>query len=352
MHENENLAGAICDLLHQGTAAVLASIVILEGSSPRHNGAKMLVAANGKCFGTVGGSLLEATTIKESRLAISFASSAMLNFNLNGKDARSLGMICGGQASILLDYIAPSQDNLEFFSKWNDAIAENRQFYYITYLQRQGSKVEVSGRSILFDARKPISTGRVREDLETEVLNQLSQIKSTTLIDLEGSTAIIDPIRKIKTVYCFGAGHVAVPTCHIASLCGFRVRVIDDRAEYANMERFPDAQDIWVHAGIAGKMDDFEINPDSYIVIVTRGHSFDREVLERALKTRAGYIGMISSRRKKEAIFNELKNQGFSDAELARVHSPIGIPIGGETPEEIAVSIVAELISERTKQEA
>jgi len=169
---------------------------------------------------------------------------------------------------------------------------------------------------------------------------------------LSGIEAIVDPIRKIKTLYCFGAGHVAVPTCHIAALCGFRIVVIDDRADYANSERFPDAQNIQVQSGFVGKMDELDINEDSYIVIVTRGHMFDRDVLEKALKTTAGYIGMISSRRKKETIFNELKNQGVTDIELARVHSPIGLPIGGETPEEIAVSIVAELISERTKPDA
>ena len=352
MHENENLARAICESLSQGTAAVLASIVVLEGSSPRHNGAKMLISANGKCFGTVGGSLLEATTIKESRLAINESRSAMFEFALNGKDARSQGMICGGKATILLDYIAADPANVAFFSSWYRAVQENHKFYYISYLKRRGNSVEVSGRSMFFNNGQNISVGKIPENLKAEITSQLPQIKLASMINLGELEEIVDPIRKIKTLYCFGAGHVAVPTCHIAALCGFRVVVIDDRAEYANNERFPEAQNIWVQAGIAGKMDELDINEDSYIVIVTRGHMFDRDVLQKALNTRAGYIGMISSRRKKEAIFNELRNQGATDIELARVHSPIGLPIGGETPEEIAVSIVAELISERSKQHA
>ena len=99
-------------------------------------------------------------------------------------------------------------------------------------------------------------------------------------------------------------------------------------------------------------LDGLEIDADSFIVIVTRGHQYDRAVLEQALKTSAGYIGMISSRRKREAIYEALMAQGVKKEQLEKVHSPIGIDIGGETPEEIAVSIVAELISVRSRQSA
>jgi xanthine dehydrogenase accessory factor len=153
----------------------------------------------------------------------------------------------------------------------------------------------------------------------------------------------------MKTLYCFGGGHVAVPTAQLASLVGFRVVVIDDRPEFANFERFPDA--------IINVIDDFdrafdglEIDEDSFIVIVTRGHQYDRTVLAQSLKTRAGYIGMISSRKKRETIYKALASDGADITKLEQVHSPIGINIGGETPEEIAVSIVAELIQVRSQQ--
>ena len=151
-------------------------------------------------------------------------------------------------------------------------------------------------------------------------------------------------------MFLFGAGHVAVPTAHIAALVGFRVVVIDDRPEFANAERFPSASRIVVTDDFNQALKGLDIDRDSFIVIVTRGHQFDREVLEQSLKTSAGYIGMISSRKKKEAIFQALIARGFNKERLEEVHSPIGIPIGGETPEEIAVSIVAELIQERSRQ--
>jgi xanthine dehydrogenase accessory factor len=156
-------------------------------------------------------------------------------------------------------------------------------------------------------------------------------------------------MRKLKTLYCFGGGHVAVPTAHLAALVGFRLVVIDDRPDYANKERFPEADKVLVIKDFSRAFDGLEIDRDSYIVIVTRGHQYDRAVLEQALKTNAGYIGMISSRRKREAIYEYLMAHGVSKGQLEQVHSPIGIDIGGETPEEIAVSIAAELIKVRSR---
>jgi xanthine dehydrogenase accessory factor len=132
----------------------------------------------------------------------------------------------------------------------------------------------------------------------------------------------------LKTVFLFGAGHVAVPTAHIAALVGFGVIVIDDRPEFANAERFPSASQIAVIDDFNQALKGLDIDPDSFIVIITRGHQFDREVLEQSLKTSAGYIGMISSRKKKEAIFQALMTRGFKKERLEEVHSPIGISIG------------------------
>jgi xanthine dehydrogenase accessory factor len=151
-------------------------------------------------------------------------------------------------------------------------------------------------------------------------------------------------------MYCFGAGHVAVPTAHLASLVGFRVVVVDDREEYANTERFPDADEVRVIDDYNRAFEGFEIDADSFIVILTRGHRYDREVLEQSLKTKAGYIGMISSRKKRDTVYQTLIKEGVTTADrLAYVHSPIGLSIGAETPEEIAVSIVGEMIAERGK---
>lgn len=136
----------------------------------------------------------------------------------------------------------------------------------------------------------------------------------------------------------------------LAALAGFGVIVIDDRPEFANAERFPEAHRTIIVKDYNHALDGFEVDKDSFIVIVTRSHQYDREVLEQAINTSAGYIGMISSKRKRAAIFEVLMAKGVKKERLEWVHTPIGLDIGAETPEEIAVSVVAELIKVRSQQ--
>ena len=160
----------------------------------------------------------------------------------------------------------------------------------------------------------------------------------------------VEPILPPADLYIFGAGHVAASLYKIARIAGFDVTIIDDREAYANRERFPEAQQI-----IA---EDFEkaaaqLTPGefSYIVIVTRGHRDDMRILRWAVQTPARYVGMIGSKRKIITIFKELQQEGLPANLFERVHAPIGLDIGAITPEEIAVSITAELIARRRNVE-
>jgi xanthine dehydrogenase accessory factor len=309
----------------------------------------MVVTADNKSFGTIGGSLIEAAAIREAKNVLASGRTSIISFELSGKDATAPGMICGGTAEILLDYIPANEENLAFFQHWCDLIQQGQDFYFITHLKGSGDSVQVLYHAILHSDGSTIGNTSFSE-IEIENLRpELHNISSTYIMNLKDTWLMVDHIRKLKTLYCFGAGHVAVPTAHLAALVGFRVVVTDDRPEFANRDRFPEAEEIIIkdfnHA-----FDGLEIDGDSFIVIVTRGHQYDRVVLEQALKTDAGYIGMISSRHKREAIYDALEKLGVKKERLEWVHSPIGIDIGGETPEEIAVSIVAELIKVRGQQ--
>jgi xanthine dehydrogenase accessory factor len=350
MNESEYLTQIICEQLEQGMPLVLVSLVSLQGSTPRHSGTKMVVGADGKSYGTIGGSLLEATVIQESWVVLDTAQSKKMGYELDSEDTDTAGMICGGKAELLLDYIPATEDNKEFFRCWYDEIRHGDDFYFLTHLKDTGDTVDILGHLILYPDGRIIGSARLTEADRNSLKAELHKISSTSVIPTKDTRVVIDPIRRLKTLYCFGAGHVAVPTAHIAALAGFRVVVVDDRAEFANPERFPDAYKVHVTEDFNRALERLEIDEDSFIVIVTRGHQYDRTVLEQSLKTPASYIGMISSRRKRDAIYEVLMNKGVKREELARVHSPIGINIGGETPEEIAVSIVAELIDERSKQ--
>jgi len=149
------------------------------------------------------------------------------------------------------------------------------------------------------------------------------------------------------TVYIFGAGHCGEALSPLLTFVGFSVVVIDDRSEFANNARFPDADEILVPKSMELVFDEARFGDKSYIVIVTRGHKYDELVLSCALRTEAGYIGMIGSRKKRDTIYKNLLASEYTKKDLSRVYSPIGIPIGDETPEEIAVSITAQLIKVR-----
>ena len=161
----------------------------------------------------------------------------------------------------------------------------------------------------------------------------------------------IEPVLPAATLYIFGAGHVAWNLYKVARLAGFDVVVTDDRETYANRERFPDARDIYADE-YERVMSQLAPNESSYIVIVTRGHRDDMRVLRWAAETPAKYVGMIGSQRKTIAIYKELEKEGIAADKLARVYAPVGLDIGAITPEEIAVSIVAELIALRRGSQA
>jgi xanthine dehydrogenase accessory factor len=156
----------------------------------------------------------------------------------------------------------------------------------------------------------------------------------------------IEPIIPSPTVFIFGGGHISLFVSKISAMAGFEVAVIDDRTEFANTERFPEAEQV-----IAGTFSltfpQLKVNRSSYLVIVTRGHAGDQEVLEWALSTEARYIGMIGSKKKIRTIYQNLEKKGIAQEQMQRVFAPIGLEIGALTPEEIAVSIVAQLIQVR-----
>ncbi|UCB43076.1 MAG: XdhC family protein [Dehalococcoidales bacterium] len=340
----------VFEQLESGHPVVLVSVVDVQGSSPRHQGAKMVISNDGQSYGTIGGSLFEARAIQEARDILAAHRSKFMDFDLADNGVDSTGMICGGKAVVLLDYISVAKENIELFRYWHDEAIAGNCFYFLTHVSDVKGEISISGHSLLFRDGQVLGYSPLTVSQLNKIKTELRHISSTIIIPVENTHVVVDPIRNLKTLYCFGAGHVAVPTAHMAAVVGFRVIVIDDRVEFANTERFPDAEQIYVIKDYGGALKRLEVDKDSFIVIMTRGHQYDGVVLEQALKTEASYIGMISSRTKRDTMYQAMLIEGIKKQELERVHSPIGIDIGSETPEEIAVSIVAELIKERARR--
>lgn len=168
-------------------------------------------------------------------------------------------------------------------------------------------------------------------------------------IDASDPGDFIDEFRLSDTAYIFGGGHVAYALEPVLRHVDFRTVVIDDREEYANGERYPGAAETIAVSDFDHAFDNIETDEDSYIIIVTRGHRGDLQVLREALKRPFAYLGMIGSRRKNSLLYEQLLKEGVTQEQIDEIHSPIGLDIGAETPEEIAVSIVAEIIQERSE---
>jgi len=343
----EYLAEKTYGQLKLGSPVIIATIINQQGSLPRHVGAKMVICPDGQYYGTIGGSLLEAITIKEAKSCLESRQSKLVDFDLSGHRSGASGMICGGKATVLLDYIESVEENVFLFSVYLNAINKGKEFILLTSFKGTDNMPSVINRCLVLDDGNVVGKSPVSGQSQEYILEEIRGFTSPGVLHVNDLRIVIDPIRRVKTVFCFGAGHVAVPTAHLASLVGFRVVVVDDREEYSCRERFQDACEVRVIKDFDNALGNLDIDEDSFIVIVTRGHEFDHVVLEQALTKNAGYIGMISSRNKRDVIFQALRAKGFTQDELDRVHSPIGLDIGAETPEEIAVSIVGELIAVR-----
>ncbi|MBI5894557.1 MAG: XdhC family protein, partial [Desulfobacterales bacterium] len=335
------------DWLSQGENLVLAKIAGRQGSTPRAAGTQMVVTRGGRIAGTIGGGLLEAKVMAQCEELLTAGTGRWLRFDLSYTEVAGSDMICGGGLEVLLLPIAATSDNIALFDRWHHMEVSGEEGLLIYAVQRTGEVIEQFHYALAETderllGRLPLSAAALEAAIRS---GRASAVMQT--LHLEGYDLFVEPIRKPKTLFLLGAGHVALPTAHMAALVGFRVVVLDDREAFANAERFSEAHAVRVLTDFEHPFEGLNVDRDSFIVIVTRGHLHDKTALAQALKTEAAYIGMIGSRRKRDQIFHRLRAEGFSEADLQRVHSPIGLDIGAETPEEIAVSIVAEMIEKK-----
>lgn len=340
------------DLLRKGESFAVATIFDNIGSAPRTNGAKMLVCANGSITGSIGGGRLEADAIRLALETLSARKTVIQSFDLSSKDVAGIDMICGGKGEVLIDFVdASDKNNLIVCQAATDIHERGEKAWLITILDT------VPGGSVLRRQQclvKPDKTLIGKIDCDPYILEKLIAGPAKIPIHaeiLDNQRLLVEPLRPSGTVYIFGAGHVSQRIAPLSSCVGFKTVVLDDRAEYANRERFVEPTEITVIESFR-QLPRLAIDENSYLVIVTRGHLYDRIVLEQVLRSNPAYIGMIGSRNKRDKLFDELVGQGYGKEELAKIFAPIGTNIRAETPEELAVSIVGELIKVRSERES
>lgn len=345
----EELARHALHFLEQGQDVAWVSVIETRGSAPRHEGAQMLVLPDGVIRGTVGGGPLEAQAIKQALEVLESKRSRVMEFDLTSREAGELGMICGGRGLLLIACLpAGSSASLELCRALVDLLSKKRKGWLVSMVSPPDHEATTGGTCLVDSEGTVIGEPVAPVEMLRELVRKGG---SPDQLTAWGQGRIyLQPVGPRESLYIFGAGHCGQRLAEIAHLVGFSIVVIDDRAEFASKQRFPLAERLVTPESFTQAFADLAIDEESYVVIMTRGHAHDKEVLAQALRTPAAYIGMIGSKRKVAETFQELEQEGVSREALARVHAPIGIDISSETPEEIAVSIVAELIQERAKR--
>ncbi len=347
----KELTRAICTFLEQGQELVLATICNHSGSTPRSTGAKMAILPDGSIAGSIGGGSAEGQIMKVAPEIFRNKCGRIHSFSLTGKDAAATDMICGGELEIFLEYVTPDQEALTVFRAASEALNNGKSATLITDVsQLEAGDPEAPWawkRWVMIDGKIPENLSAPSEEIVSMGRDSFHRPLGAAILDVERERILFEDLLVPGTVYLAGAGHVSQATAALASNVGFLTVVLDDREEFANTERFPEADKVVVLETLERCFDDFEIDEDCYLVVITRGHLHDKTVLRQALRTPACYVGMIGSRTKRDALYRELLEEGVSQADIDRVYSPIGMSIGADTPEEIAVSIVGELIKAR-----
>lgn len=326
--------------LSRGENLVLCSVINTFGSTPRGKGAKMAVFSDGTTAGTIGGGTVEYRAITMAADILRSGVGCTRSFHLNHNDVADLGMICGGDMTVLFQFLSgASSETCSMVTEICQLFSRRENAWLITTIDgniasSMGFYCEGSGLHYLKD---------VKESSITPIAKRCSILQ-------EGPSKLyVEPLHRAEMVYVFGGGHISAELIPLLTHVGFSVTIFEERADFCTPQRFPTAE-----ACVLGSYQEvgryLTIGPADYVVILTRGHQGDFEVLLHALQTPATYVGVIGSRRKIASTNQRLINCGIDAKQLERIHTPIGLAIGAETPAEIAISIASELIAHRAAE--
>jgi len=291
-----------------GDDVAIATVVTTWGSSPRPLGSRMLVSRSGRMAGSVSNGCIEGAVFEEAQKVLAAGQPKLLEFGVADDLAFEVGLACGGHIEV---FVQPA-------AGVHDRVLE------------------------LIDAERPFT---LLTNLETGAAEIVEGSPDAELASRDGNR-FEEPFPRPAHMVIVGAIHIAIPLHRLAKLMGYRVTVIDARAKFATRERFPEADSIlaeWPDEGLAR----IPVDRSTAVVILTHDPKFDMPALRTVLKTGAGYVGAIGSRKTNQNRFDALRQEGFTDDQLARVHGPIGLDLGGRGAEETALGIMAEVTAVR-----
>jgi xanthine dehydrogenase accessory factor len=335
-------------LREQYNSLAVATVTGTKGSTPQKPGSSALIGPGGLEAGTVGGGVTEGRVMEYAAEALASGVSGLFEFDLTNDISNKYEAICGGMISILID--ADPETSKDVFETMKSSLQQNIPGVLVTEVL----KIRDAGINIKrywFDGRA--AGNSVSSETGTAALRLIGEADPRGFTRIDGdngeTVAFLQPFFPPERLIIAGAGHIGRSLAHIGALLDFDVTIADDREEYANKNNIPDA-DHFVVKDIGEAVSELAEGPNTYVVIVTRGHKDDALALRPCIGRDLTYTGMIGSRTKIAAIKKEFLDNGWATlSQWKKIHTPIGLSIGSQTVEEIAVSIAAELVAVRRK---
>lgn len=331
----KDLYSAVYEQIQASQSVVLVTVIASSGSIPRGAGAKMAVFEDGRTKGTIGGGALEYKAQQMAKTTLAEKQAHTQQFQLAPNQVADLGMVCGGDVELYFQFIQGGDPaSIALLTEILTACNRNQNSWMLT---RIDTPLTFCRQTVIGDEIQ------LKQYAPPELFSNQAAI-----FEKDGCKYYLEPLQTAGQVFIFGGGHISKSLVPVLHPLGFRCVVIDDKPEFAEKARFPLAEYTCL-LNFQDFSQKLNISHSDYIVIMTRGHTNDFEVLVQALRTDARYIGMIGSRKKLDTTKEKLLAAGFSEADFHRVHAPIGLAIQAITPEEIAISIAAELILVRSE---
>lgn len=344
--------------LKSGKKMAMVTVVSVEGSSPRPTGSKMIISDRNEMEGSVSGGCVETSVIVEALAAIKDGKTRLLYYGIDDSNPWSVGLACGGRIEVfvepLFDERIKDGFSLDLFQKCVELI--NQEESFVLSLAISGNNQGMRG--LIVHSKWVVGNStNIWSNLATST--QHSSISNRTdarIIDFSKgkeskNLVFIDPILPQAKMIIVGAVHIAVSLTKFAKNLGFKTFVIDPRKAFLTMDRFPDADQLiqkWPEETISA----FKITSRDCIIVLSHDDKIDIPAMAAALKSNAGYIGMLGSKKTKAERFESLEKMGFKSSDFQNVHAPIGMNIKAVTPEEIAISIMAEIIANSRGKES
>ncbi|MDP2952691.1 MAG: XdhC family protein [Chloroflexota bacterium] len=340
----EAILTEVSHLLERGQSPVLATIVRTWGSTPQKAGAKYLVRPDGSTLGTLGGGCVEAEVWQEAMNLLRRGGEVLRGqFTLSDELAAESGMVCGGAMEVLID--ATWGQHRALAERIAQALEGGRGAALASVVQVSGPGQSLGDKLLV--GEEGTTQGTLGDSsMDSFALSLVERRQAQGGCELaahpSGTEVFVETFLQPPSLAIAGAGHIGLALCPLAKRLGWRVTVIDDRADFANKDRFPEAAAV-IAGDIPASLRGLPSHRGTFVVVATRGHKDDETATLEAARSAAGYIGLVGSKRKVVLIYKSLLAQGVPFPRLAAIHAPVGLDIGARTPEEIALSILAEM---------